>query len=166
MEKTLLRKDALTRIKEYKNKEEASKEIVERIQSLQCYKDANVILAFYPLKTEPDITPILSDKRILLPFIENGEMKFGRGELEKSPLGFMGVKEKIEVPYKKAIILVPLLAFDRENNRLGRGGGFYDRYLKENKNRLHSIGVAFSVSYFSAVPHNELDTPLDEIIHT
>lgn len=165
MEKALLRNEALRRIKEYKNKEEASKEIVERILNLQCYKDANVILAFYPLRTEPNITPLLSDKRILLPFIENGKMKFGSGELEKSPLGFIGVKEKIEVPYEKAIILVPLLAFDRKNNRLGRGGGFYDRYLRENKERLYSIGVAFSISYFSTVPHNELDTPLDEIIH-
>ena len=165
MEKDSLRKEMLKKIKEYDNKEKASREIVEEVQKRRDYQESETILAFYPLKSEPNIIPILSDKRVLLPFIdEDGKMKFGRGKLEKNNLGFMEVSNKEEVKYSRAIILVPLLSYDKNNFRLGRGKGFYDRYLRENRDRLYSIGIAYKVSEVEEVPHSERDEKLDEII--
>lgn len=154
----------LSRIREYGRKREASEKIVSALLERDDYKMAETILAFSPLSSEPDISPLLSDRRILLPYIEDGEMKFSRGVAEKSTLGVKLVRNGIEEDYRKAIILTPLLAYDGSFYRLGRGGGYYDRYLRKNRERLYAIGLAFNVSYIESVPHNDYDEKLDEII--
>ncbi len=164
MEKSALRKEVLKRIREYDRKKEASVEIVEEIRMMSAYRDADTVLLFCPLESEPDITPLLDDERVLLPFIENGEMKFGRGETEKSPLGVSLVRNSNEIEYESAVIIMPLVAFDKDGNRLGRGGGYYDRYLSTHRGKLKSIAVAFRCSLIPAVPADEWDEKPDEII--
>lgn len=61
------------------------------------------------------------------------------------------------------IILVPVLGFDRENYRLGLGGGWYDRFLAV-QSRAHKIGLAYSWSELIELPHELHDVPLDRII--
>lgn len=164
-EKALLRKIKLKEIREYKDKEKFSKKAVEKLLSLDKFKDADVILAFYPLKSEVDISPILSDKRILLPYIDNGKMKFSSfNSLIKSNMGFLEPYDKIEKEYDKALMLIPALAYDSNNYRLGRGGGFYDRYIAANKNKLYTIGIAYPVSFTEKVPVEALDERLNEFL--
>ncbi|MFZ5792810.1 MAG: 5-formyltetrahydrofolate cyclo-ligase [Pseudomonadota bacterium] len=65
-----------------------------------------------------------------------------------------------------ALLLVPMLAFDRHGYRLGYGGGFYDRTL-EWLRALHetlAVGVAFDGQEVTAVPHEACDQPLDWIV--
>lgn len=73
-------------------------------------------------------------------------------------------KSKITIP---SVLLIPLLAFDKNKNRLGYGKGFYDRYLyktqKKNK-KILSIGVAFSFQKHNKLPFNKRDYQLDCII--
>lgn len=164
MEKEVLRHEILKRIKEYRKKEEASKKIVEELLKRDDYRNAERILAFFPLQTEPDITPLFSESRILFPYIENGEMKFSRGEKEKSTLGVYLSENKNETPYENALILVPLIAYDSKLMRLGRGGGYYDRYLRKHRNKLKAVGICFRTSFVSALPVDEWDEPLDDII--
>lgn len=164
MEKSDLRHIFLKKIKDYGSKEESSREIVSAILEMEEYRKAETVLAFYPLPSEPDITPLLEDGRILLPFFDGEEMKFGKGELEKSEKKVMTVKNRMEVEYENAVIIVPLLSYDSRNYRLGRGGGFYDRYIRENRRRLFSIGVAYSVSYTPILPVDSWDERLDIII--
>ena len=61
------------------------------------------------------------------------------------------------------VLLVPLVAFDRFNNRLGYGGGFYDRYLNDNK-KILSIGFAFSCQKVNRLEINPFDKKLDVIL--
>ena len=65
------------------------------------------------------------------------------------------------------IMLVPLLAYDKSNNRLGYGGGFYDRFLnkflKKTKNIL-TIGIAFSFQKHHKLPISANDVKLDYIL--
>ena len=65
------------------------------------------------------------------------------------------------------IILVPLLAFDSQNNRLGYGKGYYDiflnKYLKKNKNII-TIGVAFSFQKYNKLPVSNFDVSLNFIL--
>ena len=165
MEKDTLRRETLKKLKSLPDKKEASSVIVSRILDNEKYRSADTVLAFFPLlSTEPDIFPLLNDERVLLPFIENGEMKFGRGKPEKSPLGVTLLTDAVEADYESAVILVPLVAFDSTRLRLGRGGGYYDRYIKEHRGKLHSIGVAFSASYVENIPRDSWDEKLDEII--
>ena len=64
------------------------------------------------------------------------------------------------------LILIPLLAYDIKLNRLGYGGGFYDRYIEkiEKKKRVLKIGLAFSFQKINRVPINKYDKKLDLII--
>lgn len=164
MEKDTLRKLMISRIRRYENKEESSRLIVSALRDRYVYRDAETILAFSPLLSEPDISPILDDERVLLPYIENGEMKFSKGRAERSYLGVKLVRNGKEEEYSNAVILVPLLAYDDKLYRLGRGGGYYDRYIRKNRERIYSIGLAFRVSYVDYVPHSKYDERLDEII--
>jgi 5-formyltetrahydrofolate cyclo-ligase len=64
------------------------------------------------------------------------------------------------------IMLVPLLAFDSQNNRLGYGKGFYDRYLSKFliKKKIITIGVAFLFQKYNKLPISKLDIKLDYIL--
>jgi 5-formyltetrahydrofolate cyclo-ligase len=64
------------------------------------------------------------------------------------------------------ILLVPLLAFDHTGNRLGYGGGFYDRTITEARNRrdITAVGVAFDEQRLDAVPLGDYDEPLDWVL--
>ena len=65
------------------------------------------------------------------------------------------------------IVLVPLLAFDKQKNRLGYGKGFYDKYLSKYKKiykTIITVGVAFSFQKYNNLPINNKDFKLDYII--
>ena len=165
MEKGVLRKEMIRSLRSFDKKEEESKAICETLLSLPLYRDADTILAFCPLSTEPDISPLFNDDRVLFPFITGeGEMEFGKGKMEKNKLGFFEPKVKERIEYEKAVILVPLLAVDKSLYRLGRGKGFYDRYIKRNKEKLFSIALAFSPSFTNSLEVDEWDERMDALI--
>ena len=65
------------------------------------------------------------------------------------------------------LMLVPLLAFDNNKNRLGYGKGFYDKFLNKflkKKNKIKTIGVAFSFQKYNKLPTSKLDIKLDYIL--
>jgi 5-formyltetrahydrofolate cyclo-ligase len=65
------------------------------------------------------------------------------------------------------LMLVPLLAFDNNKNRLGYGKGFYDKFLNKflkKKNKIKTIGVAFSFQKYNKLPVSNLDVKLDYIL--
>jgi len=65
-----------------------------------------------------------------------------------------------------SILLVPLLAFDKHFNRIGYGGGFYDRYIKKIKKnkKITTIGLAYSFQKVREIPTDKYDMKLDFII--
>ena len=76
---------------------------------------------------------------------------------------------KTRDPRELDILLMPLLAFDRRGNRLGMGGGFYDRSLAFRRSRRYwtrprLIGVAHAIQEHPALPHQPWDVPLDAIL--
>jgi 5-formyltetrahydrofolate cyclo-ligase len=73
------------------------------------------------------------------------------------------ISSKIIVP---DILLVPVVSFDCKLNRLGYGGGFYDRYIEkiDRVKKVIKIGLAFSYQKIKKVPTNEFDKKLDFII--
>ena len=71
------------------------------------------------------------------------------------------IKKKI----KPNVLLIPLVAFDKKLNRLGYGGGFYDRFIeKMSKTSLIKIGLAFSHQRVENVPVEKFDKKLDFIL--
>ena len=64
------------------------------------------------------------------------------------------------------ILLVPLIAFDEKFNRIGYGGGFYDRYIKKIKmiKKITTVGLAYSFQKVKNIPVEEYDIKLDYIV--
>ena len=64
------------------------------------------------------------------------------------------------------ILLIPLVAFDKKLNRLGYGGGYYDRLIEKlsKKKKIIKIGLALSVQRINKVPINKYDQKLDYIV--
>ena len=80
-------------------------------------------------------------------------------------------KYGIPEPLKKTIIypdilLVPLVAYDKNFNRVGYGGGFYDRYIKKASKikKIFTIGLAYSFQKVKKIPINKYDIKLNHIV--
>ena len=129
---------------------------------------------YYPCNHEIDDLDMLNFLRnkkanISLPIIrENNQMDFFEWT-KNSPLKInkYGIIEPISV--KKIypdIIFVPLVAYDNDLNRLGYGGGFYDRYLEKivKIKKVLKIGLGFSYQELKKIPINQYDKKLDLII--
>tara|TARA_Y100001958_G_C20840926_1_gene287528 strand:- start:32 stop:583 length:552 start_codon:yes stop_codon:yes gene_type:complete len=130
---------------------------------------------YYPSNYELNVLKILefshvSDQDILLPVTDKKNL-MNFFSWKKNDVLFVNkfgilepTKTKAKVP---DVMLIPLLAFDKNKFRLGYGKGFYDRYLnkylKKYKNIL-TIGVAFSFQKYHKLPINKYDTKLDFIL--
>ena len=133
-----------------------------------------IIGGYYPYNYEVDTINILEKfekykYKISLPKIKkNSQMNFFNWST-KDPLTInkYGIPEPIsnKLTYP-SIILVPIVAFDKHFNRIGYGGGFYDRYIKKIKKnkKILTIGLAYSFQKVKEIPINKYDIKLDFII--
>lgn len=60
------------------------------------------------------------------------------------------------------LVIVPMLAFDGDGNRLGAGGGYYDRWLAQHM--VHTIGICYENGRFPGLPHDKYDQKIDRVI--
>lgn len=76
------------------------------------------------------------------------------GDLRPDVMGILEPKDSAaEVPVRDIdLVLVPCVAFDRRGCRLGKGGGFYDRFLAHGEFRGLAVGLAFSEQVFNSLP--------------
>lgn len=121
-----------------KNRNRAVDEVlVQKLQETSEYKTAQNILLYYPLKDEINLLPLLNDssKKFYLPKIEGKNLfccSYKNGDLLCESC--FKTKEPF-TPYEDKnlinLAIIPALCVDGENFRLGYGGGFYDRFLKD-----------------------------------
>ena len=175
--------------------EELSLPIVARLKDR--IKDAQTVVAYYPLPDEVDIRPLLDElvsvgKTVLLPKVTGDttmELRryTGRQNLREGAFGIMEPLEEnhgdcpcdssvAKIMGTVPVILVPGVAFDAAGHRLGRGRGYYDRFLNTvgtvllcqdsltQKNRPSVFGVCFDFQKVPEVPTDEHDVPVDEVI--
>ena len=160
-------------------KENFSKELKIDFQSIikvlrKTKFQKKIIGGYYPYNYEANVIPILERFEklkyvISLPKIrKDSRMNFFVWST-KDPLNInkYGIPEPItnKVIYPD-ILLVPLVAFDRNLNRVGYGGGFYDRYIKKIKKikKVTTIGLAFSYQKVKKISVNKHDFKLDFIV--
>jgi len=173
--KSAIRKKILD-IRKEANKENFSISFKKLIKILKKKKIKNKILGgYFSFNHEIEIVEILKkfEKKnyiITLPKIKkNFQMDFFEWS-EKEPLliNNFGIPEplsnKIRYP---DVIFVPIVAFDKNFNRIGYGGGFYDRYLrriKKRKKKVLTIGLAYSFQKVKKIPITNHDIKLDFIV--
>ena len=145
-------------------------EVLKFIKKLNVKK--KIIGCYYPVNYELNTIELIKKLRknnylVGLPVIKkNYHMDFyeyrANDPLNVSRYGIPEpIKQKKLVP---TILLIPMVAFDKNCNRLGYGGGFYDRFLEKNQNvNLIKIGLAFSFQKVNQLPVSKFDKKLDYI---
>ena len=129
---------------------------------------------YYPSNHEIDDLEILklfakNNYNISLPVIrKNNQMDFFKWSFnEPLRVNKYGIPEPISSKKSNPdILFVPLVGYDKNLNRLGYGGGFYDRYIAKimKKKNIVTIGLAFSNQKIKSIPMNQYDKKLDYII--
>ena len=172
----LRRKFTILRKKRYFDvPSEKFNQLIIHIKKKYKFRKKISIALYYPSNYEFNILKILknlnkSKIKVLLPKIQKKNiLKFLEWD-EKDLL--IANKYGIPEPFKKQksyspdIVLVPLLAFDKNKNRLGYGKGFYDKYfnnLKRFNKKIEAIGIAFSFQNYKSLPISKFDFPLNNI---
>ena len=174
MLKSQLRKKILNiRKKKYPKYEEINFNNIIKILKKEKINN-KIIGGYYPYNYEVNTIKILEkfeklNYLVTLPKIKkNYQMDFFHWST-KDPLliNKYGIPEstsnKINYPN---ILLVPLVAFDKHLNRVGYGGGFYDRYISKlkKKKKIITIGLAYSFQKVKKIPINRYDIKLDFIV--
>lgn len=157
-----------------------SKAIAERIRSFKFSKELTKIGIYYAVNNEVDVHPLCEilwqeNKRVYLPIVEKNKLLFGeyrntsnlKNNRFKIPEPIVGLESQISA-FELDLIFMPLVAFDPMGNRIGMGGGFYDRTLdnKQLDNDLKKpilVGVAYEFQKQNQIQPNPWDIPLDMI---
>ena len=148
--------------------------LVKLIKKIIKNKDINIAI-YFPNSYEVNVLKILEVEyfkkfNFLLPIIKkNNSMKFYKWKKNEVLLiNKYGILEPVETKETiPSIVLLPLLAYDKNKNRIGYGKGFYDKFLNKflkTRKKILTIGVAFSFQKHHKLPNNNKDYKLNYII--
>jgi len=151
--------------------DEQSALILERLTALPEFQEAKTVLVYYPIRNEVNTRPLLEEYRdkkvMLLPKTKSGHRmelrKYqGRDNLVR---GRYGIPEPQGEAYhgKVDLVVVPGVGFDYQLHRLGRGGGYYDRFLA-NSPRALRVAVAYEFQVKPQIPADRHDKKMDIIV--
>lgn len=139
-------------------------------------KPAAVVSGFASLPNELDCMPLLhrlagQGCRVALPLVRGKGMPlefraWAPGDAMDAGVWGIAQPKADKAVLQPDVLLVPLLAVDREGRRLGYGGGFYDRTLAglRKDKAVVAIGLAYDEQVIDAVPHLDYDEPLDWVL--
>ncbi len=174
MNKSEIRKkiSKIRRINNIKNQKIDFKSLIQILRKSKI--SGRVVGGYYPYNYEVDTLEIFKklekfNYHLTLPKIsKNYQMDFFQWST-KDPLEInkYGIPEPIsEIVKFPNFLLVPLVAFDKDRNRIGYGGGFYDRYIKKlkRKKKILTIGLAYSFQKVKKIPVTKHDIQLDFIV--
>lgn len=159
--------------REIGGKYEKSEIIRRKLKKTQEYRTAGVIALYHSMPDEVNTAGMIQDafadgKTVCLPKIKGGEMQiYTVTPQTKFTAGAFGILEPAEgdlISHAQIdLIIVPLLAADAQNYRLGFGGGYYDKYL--NRFQGNTIGICFKEQRAPfSLPHEAHDMPLKIIL--
>ena len=175
MDKTALRR-AIREKKRAMTEEEItsrSKRLEDMFLDSEAYRNAKTVYGYLPYNQEVRTVPMLEQairdgKRVAVPKVYGDEMKFiyldDFSQVEKSE---MGIPEPIsDTPVaedKTALVLMPGLAFTKRGDRMGYGGGFYDRFLADETEHP-TLALCYDFQIVESLPTEEFDVPVDTVL--
>ena len=159
-------------------KEEKNIAIAQRLFGMDEFKKSKTIFCFLSTSFEVQTERIIREslrlgKQVLVPLLDPGEnlkasripsmdIDFVLGEYDvRQP----APKFRDIVPFSNIdFVVVPGLAFDSFGNRIGYGGGFYDKFFKKITGNVSRVAVGYDFQLFNLVPHSDLDEPVHFLI--
>lgn len=175
MDKTALR-EKIRRQKRAMTEEDIvrrSEKLSELFVASSAYQNAKTIYGYLPYNQEVRTVPMLEQalkdgKRVAVPKVYGDTMRFlyieDFSQVEK---GYAGIPEPIfDGPVAEdqtALVLMPGLAFTKNGDRMGYGGGFYDRFLAEEPSHP-TLALCYDFQIFESLPTEEFDIPVDTVL--
>ncbi|MBR3228273.1 MAG: 5-formyltetrahydrofolate cyclo-ligase [Erysipelotrichaceae bacterium] len=162
--------------RELKDKKKRSSIITEKLLATAEIRRAKTVAVYCStedeVRTDELIEELLKEKKkVAVPLVNGKDMVFimisSLEELVNT--GSFGIREPLYSKEKTVdaedidVAIFPGLAFDRKRNRLGYGGGYYDRYFKDHT-AIIKIAPAFNCQVSETIPHDENDLKVDRII--
>ena len=178
MDKKELRQFIRNKKRQYSSSqlEELSLSVLSRLNGNEHLQRAETILMYYSLPDEVNthayIDQLLTEgKKILLPEVIDGENMVireytGKHDLKEGafhimePIGSLFPEERYQ---ELDLAIIPGMAFDQQGNRLGRGKGYYDRFLQKIP-QVYKIGICFPFQLVDEIPTEETDIKMDAIM--
>lgn len=175
-EKNLIRKQMkqlradMTRTERF----EKSMQIFEQLITVPEFKRADRIYTYVSMDNEIDTIMLIDyslslEKRVFVPRVSGKDMEFYEiSDISELNPGYMGIYEPDingkEPDYSRTgFMCMPGLAFDKSYNRIGYGGGFYDRYLSV-ENKLYKAALAYEAQLLESIPAQDGDVRPDMIV--
>lgn len=151
---------------------EQSSKVVDIIAASRHFKEAKTVMLYFPVHNEVDLRELVrqyhDQKTFLYPSIAHGTNDMEVRVFEPhTPFhkGRFGIPQPNTSAYRGSIdmIIVPGISFDRQCNRVGRGGGFYDRFLKRYRHS-YKVGVGYDFQLHKDVPHGLFDIRMNRVV--
>lgn len=172
MLKSELRKYIRSVKKKYTSEEliTMSKFLCRQILSSTIWKESSVVLLYYALPDEVDTKLLLDDaifnqKTVLLPVVQGNELILRRysGYTREGAFGIPEPIGEVFSDYRSIqLVIVPGMAYDVKCHRLGRGKGYYDRFLKQIE--AFKIGLCFPFQMCDEIPIEPHDIEMDALV--
>ena len=155
-------------------KSESDRRIFTRLINLPLYKNSDLILIYVSFGSEADTKNIIefslnNNKRVAVPYCNGNNMQFfeikNLKDLKIGKFGIPTVETVNNLPvssFENALCVVPGLCFDLEGNRIGYGGGFYDRFLCEHN--IPTVALAYEICVCDKIPYEEYDVRIDALV--
>lgn len=173
-EKNALRKMVRMRLSALSSQEKElrSAVIVERIKEHLAVSAARVVALYSPLGSEPQIWQLVEELSkvmlVALPRVEGELMNFYCYTPGTMCAGALGVMEpqggEALHPDEIDVVVVPGVVFTSDGHRMGRGKGYYDRYLSQEGFRGLKLGVCYAQQIVDEIPQESHDVKMDYVI--
>lgn len=150
--------------------------LARHLVNLPAYRRARNLAVYWPADGEADVRAVAahawsSGKRLYLPVVgHGGKMRFApwKPSARLRPNRF-GIPEPARLlqhvsARRLDLVVMPLVAFDDRGNRLGMGGGYYDRALGGQRRRPLLVGAAYSFQQVPSIPAQPWDVPINVVI--
>lgn len=148
----------------------AADEVFSRLEQTAAFMLADRIMMYHSLPDELSTHAFLKKwkdrKRFFLPRVNGVDLEVLPYEEKRLELGSFHIEEptgqNVANPEDIELVVVPAVAFDRKGKRLGRGKGFYDRFLQTTK--ATKVGVGYEFQLVEEVPTEPHDIGMDMVI--
>ena len=179
MDKNSFRRDVKQEIRKLKAQELITKSelICKKLCELEAFRRSGLVMAYLSLPNEVDTGGVILEawrngKTVAVPKVSWQQRHMIPVQINSLETGFStevsGLKNPttgVPVPLEDIdIVITPGIAFDRNGNRLGRGGGYFDRFFASKELRAVKCAICFSEQVVDEVPYDETDVPVDYII--
>ncbi|MGG6544404.1 UNVERIFIED_CONTAM: 5-formyltetrahydrofolate cyclo-ligase [Prevotella sp. 15_C9] len=176
MDKSELRKEIRNRKRQYTKEDlqRISLPVINRLRNHPKLKAAHTVMLYHSLPDEVDTHNFVDEmvaagKRVLLPVvISETEMEIrhytGPEDMAESSFHILEPVGELFTDYEQIeFIAVPGMSFDSHCNRLGRGKGYYDRFLKKVPG-AYKLGICFDFQKLNEIPTGKYDWKVDEVL--